>query len=117
MVDKKIGPNEEGGLLNALQLTNKFTSFREMGKQNGFLFYIPAWNTSKIDPVTGFVDLLHPKYENVEKSRSFFSKFKSIRYNKDKGWFEFAFDYNDFTTKAEGTRTNWTICTYIWECI
>ena len=82
-----------------------------MRRQNGFLFYIPAWNTSKIDPVTGFVDLLHPRYESVEKSRAFFSKFKSIRYNQDKGWFEFSLDYNDFTTKAEGTRTKWVLCT------
>ena len=41
----------------------------------------------------------------------FFSKFKSISYNKDKNWFEFSFDYNDFTNKAEGTKTQWTVCT------
>ena len=111
LVDKQQDANKCGGLLKGFQLTNKFTSFRDMKKQNGFLFYIPAWNTSKIDPVTGFVDLLHPKYENVDKARSFFCKFKSIRYNKQKGWYEFTFDYNDFTTQAEGTRTLWTICT------
>ena len=112
LIDKKTDAGQAGGLLHAYQLTNKFTNFRDMGRQNGFLFYIPAWNTSKIDPVTGFVDLLHPKYESVEKSRAFFSKFKSIRYNEEKGWYEFALDYNDFTTKAEGTRTNWTVCTH-----
>ncbi len=112
LIDKKTDAGQPGGLLHAYQLTNKFTNFRDMGRQNGFLFYIPAWNTSKIDPVTGFVDLLHPKYESVEKSRVFFSKFKSIRYNEEKGWYEFALDYNDFTTKAEGTRTNWTLCTH-----
>jgi CRISPR-associated protein Cpf1 len=112
LIDKKIDADRPGGLLHAYQLTNKFTSFRDMGRQNGFLFYIPAWNTSKIDPVTGFVDLLHPRYESVEKSRSFFCKFKSIRYNQDKGWYEFTMDYNDFTTKAEGTRTEWTLCTH-----
>ena len=112
LIDKKIEANAPGGLLHAYQLTNKFTSFRDMRRQNGFLFYIPAWNTSKIDPVTGFVDLLHPRYESVEKSRAFFCKFKSIRYNQDKGWYEFSLDYNDFTTKAEGTRTEWTLCTH-----
>jgi CRISPR-associated protein Cpf1 len=111
LVDKQQDANKYGGLLKGFQLTNKFTSFRDMKKQNGFLFYIPAWNTSKIDPVTGFVDLLHPKYENVDKARSFFCKFKSIRYNQQSGWYEFTFDYNDFTTQAEGTRTLWTICT------
>ena len=112
LVDKQLAFNEPGGLLNGLQLTNKFSSFREMGKQNGFLFYIPAWNTSKMDPVTGFVDLLHPRYENVEKARLFFSKFQRISFNKEKDWFEFTFDYNDFTTKAYGTKTQWTLCTY-----
>ena len=111
-VDKKKEPTEAGGLLNALQLTSKFDSFKKLGKQSGCLFYIPAWNTSKIDPVTGFVNLFDTSYTNVEKAREFFSKFDSIRYNEAKDWFEFAFDYNKFTNKAEGTRTNWTLCTY-----
>jgi CRISPR-associated protein Cpf1 len=83
-----------------------------MGKQSGFLFYTQAWNTSKIDPVTGFVNLFDTRYETRDKAKAFFSKFDSIRYNDDKGWFEFSFDYNKFTTKTEGTRTQWTLCTY-----
>lgn len=110
-VDKKKDPNEPGGLLNALQLTNKFESFQKLGKQNGFLFYIPAWNTSKIDPVTGFTNLFDVSYKNIDSSKAFFKKFQSICYNSEKSWFEFSFDYNDFTQKAEGTRTSWTICT------
>ena len=110
LVDKHQDISEPGGLLKGLQLTNKFSSFREMGKQNGFLFYIPAWNTSKMDPVTGFVDLLHPRYENVDKARAFFCKFKFIRYNEEKEWYEFHFDYDDFNTKAVGTQTLWTVC-------
>ena len=111
-IDKQKEPTAEGGMLRALQLTNKFESFRKLGKQSGCLFYIPAWNTSKIDPVTGFVNLFDTRYENIAKTKVFFSKFKSIRYNSAKDWFEFAFDYNDFTSKAEGTRTEWTLCTY-----
>ena len=76
------------------------------------MFYIPAWNTSKIDPVTGFVNLFDTRYDTREKARLFFSKFQRISFNREKGWFEFAFDYNDFTTKAEGTRTEWSLCTY-----
>ena len=111
LADKKKNPEEEGGILNAYQLTNKFTSFQKMGKQSGFLFYTQAWNTSKIDPVTGFVNLFDTRYETREKTKVFFCKFDFIRYNRDKDWFEFAFDYNKFTTKAEGTRTQWTLCT------
>lgn len=99
-------------MLCAYQLTNKFESFQKMGKQSGFLFYIPAWNTSKMDPTTGFVNLLDTRYENMAKAKAFFGKFRSIRYNAPKDWFEFAFDYNDFTTKTEGTKTQWTLCTY-----
>lgn len=112
LADKKKNPEEEGGILNAYQLTNKFTSFQKMGKQSGFLFYTQAWNTSKIDPVTGFVNLFDTRYETREKAKVVFCKFDSIRYNRDKDWFEFAFDYNKFTTKAEGTHTQWILCTY-----
>lgn len=112
LVDKKLDANEAGGVLRAFQLTNKFESFQKLGKQSGFLFYIPAWNTSKMDPVTGFVNLLDTRYENMAKAKAFFGKFKSIRFNNSKNWFEFSFDYNDFTTKAEGTKTQWTLCTY-----
>lgn len=112
LVDKKRSAKEVGGVLCAYQLTNKFESFQKMGKQSGFLFYIPAWNTSKMDPTTGFVNLLDTRYENMAKAKAFFGKFRSIRYNAPKDWFEFAFDYNDFTTKAEGTKTQWTLCTY-----
>lgn len=110
-VDKKANAEQAGGLLNAYQLTSKFDSFQKLGKQSGFLFYIPAWNTSKIDPVTGFVNLLDTRYQNVEKSKAFFCKFETIRYNSNKNWFEFTFDYNNFGQKAEGTRTKWTLCT------
>ena len=111
LVDKKKNPQEEGGLLNAYQLTSKFESFQKLGKQSGFLFYVPAWNTSKIDPTTGFVNLFDTRYENREKAIEFFEKFNSIEYNKAKDYFEFEFDYSKYTTKADGTKTSWTICT------
>lgn len=110
LVDKKADAAQSGGLLNAYQLTSKFDSFQKLGKQSGFLFYIPAWNTSKIDPVTGFVNLLDTR-QNTEKAKAFFSKFDAIRYNANKDWFEFNLDYDKFGTKAEGTRTKWILCT------
>lgn len=109
--DKK--PNEIGGLYNALQLTNKFTSFKEMGKQIGFLFYVPAWNTSKIDPTTGFVNLFDTRYESVGKAQIFFNKFESISYNAEKNYFVFGVqEYTLFNPKAAGTRQDWFICTF-----
>lgn len=111
-VDKQKDEEEVGGLLHALQLTSKFKSFKELGKQSGCLFYVPAWNTSKIDPVTGFVNLFDTKYVNVEKARAFFSNFDAIRYNAEKDWFEFAFNYSNFTDKAKDKREKWTLCTH-----
>ena len=98
-------------IYGALQLASKFESFQKLGTQSGFIFYVPAWNTSKIDPATGFVDLLKPKYETVAKAQEFIHKFDDIKYNQSKDWFEFNFNYSKFTEKADGTRLNWTICT------
>lgn len=112
LVDKQLPIEEEGGVLRAYQLTNKFESFKTMKMQNGFLFYIPAWNTSKMDPTTGFVNLFDTRYTNIDKSKEFFDKFEAIRYNEGKDWFELEFDYENFTEKAEGTQTQWTLCTW-----
>lgn len=111
-VDKQKDEEEVGGLLHALQLTSKFKSFKELGKQSGCLFYVPAWNTSKIDPVTGFVNLFDTKNVKGEKVRAFFSNFDAIRYNAERDWFEFAFNYSNFTNKARDTREEWTLCTH-----
>jgi len=112
LVFKKKNKNEIGGTLNALQLTSKFKSFKDIGKQCGFLFYVAAWNTSKIDPSTGFVNMFDCRYENVDSAKAFFSNFCDIRYNKEKCYFEFIVDnYSKFNSKAIGTRKDWIICT------
>ncbi|MBE5923848.1 MAG: type V CRISPR-associated protein Cpf1 [Lachnospiraceae bacterium] len=118
-VDKNADVQSPSGLLKALQLTNKFDSFSNMGKQSGFLYYVPAYLTSKIDPTTGFANLFNGsdlRYSSVETSKEFFNKFKSIIYNPNgingKDYFEFTFDYLDFTYKAEGTQSVWTVCTF-----
>lgn len=111
LVDKQLPITENGGMLNAYQLTNKFESFQKIGKQCGFLFYVPAWNTSKMDPVTGFVNLFDTRYESVEKAKLFFNKFDRIGYNASCNYFEFETKHYDrFSGKANETRQDWTIC-------
>ncbi|MBR4119212.1 MAG: type V CRISPR-associated protein Cas12a/Cpf1 [Bacteroidales bacterium] len=111
LADKKRQAEEPGGILNAYQLTNKFESFKRIGKQNGFIYYVPAWNTSKIDPVTGFVNLFDTRYETINKAKEFFNKFDVIQYNEEMDWFEFICDYSNFSPlKYEGSRTQWRIC-------
>lgn len=114
LIHKDADDAELAGKYRALQLTEKFSSFKSMGKQNGMLFYVPAWNTSKMDPTTGFVNLLYPRYESVAKAGSFIDKMKDIRYvtEGDTDYFAFDIDYSDYTNKAEGSRTEWTICSY-----
>ena len=108
--DKK--PDELGGILNALQLTAPFDSFKKIGKQTGCIFYVPAYHTSKICPATGFVNLLYPRYETIHKAKAFFGKFDKICFNENEDYFEFHLNYSKFTNKADGIRQEWVICTH-----
>ena len=84
-----------------------------MGKQSGVLFYIPAWNTSKLDPTTGFVNLFYVKYESAEKTKEFIRKFEDIRFNEKDNYFEFVVDdYSKFTDRLNDSKMDWIICTY-----
>lgn len=113
-IDKKADVNEIAGLYKPLQLTKEFDSFKKLGKQSGALFYVPAWNTSKIDPTTGFVNLLSVRYESKEKAKSFIEKIKKISYVSDScgKYYAFNLDFKDFTEKGEGTKTNWNVCSF-----
>ena len=112
LVFKDVDARQPGGVLKALQLTAPFESFKKMGKQTGIIYYVPAHYTSKVCPTTGFVNLLYPRYETIKKSKEFFQKFDSIRFNTDEQYFEFTFNYKNFTNKAEGSQQGWTICSH-----
>ena len=108
IVDKNVAPYSNGGLFRAYQLTNK--KYNENEKQNGFIFYVRAWNTSKIDPTTGFVNMLPTKYQNKEKTKEFFDKFEDIFYDNKKGAFGFSFKYSDFGITIDHQNA-WTVYT------
>ncbi len=112
LVFKDRNPDDVGGTLRALQLTAPFESFKKLGKQTGFIFYVPAYHTSKVCPATGFVGLLYPNYETIEKASTFFKKFEKICFNSDEEYFEFHFNYEKFTDKAEGGKQDWVVCSY-----
>ena len=106
-----------GGALSGYQLSAPFESFKAMGKQTGFIYYVPAHYTSKVCPVTGFVNRLSPKYQNVEQAVKFFSTFDTIHYNSQENYFEFTFRYSRFAEEKivkniEGMQDQWTVCTY-----
>lgn len=111
LVFKEKPSLEVGGVLKGYQLTEKFTSFKDLGKQCGFLFYVPAAYTSKIDPTTGFVNLLNLNYTNVKEAQTLFGNMDSIRYNSTTDYFEFDLNYDKFKTPQSDWRKSWTICT------
>lgn len=110
LVRKEEEPEQPGGLLKAYQLTNKPDGVNK-ARQNGIIFYVPAWLTSKIDPVTGFVDLLKPRYENLRATLEFIEKIDDIRFNQAENIFEFDIDYSKFPKTSLSYRKQWTICT------
>lgn len=110
LIDKKADPTEDGGLLRAYQLTNKFDGVNK-AKQNGIIFYVPAWDTSKIDPTTGFVNLLRPKYTSVPEAIELFKTMDNIKYNANTDMFEFYIDYSKFPRCNSDYKKTWTVCT------
>lgn len=106
---KSGSPSESyANIHNGLQLTAPFSSFKDLGKQSGWLFYVPASYTSKIDPTTGFVNLFNMK--KAEKNpKEFFMSFNRIEYKN--GTFVFEFDYSKEATYtvAEDYQNVWTI--------
>ena len=111
LIDKKAEPTEDGGLLRAYQLTNKFDGVNK-AKQNGIIFYVPAWDTSKIDPATGFVNLLKPKCNtSVPEAKKLFETIDDIKYNANTDMFEFYIDYSKFPRCNSDFKKSWTVCT------
>ena len=105
-------PQAPGGVLAGYQLANKFESFAKLGKQCGFIFYVPAGFTSKIDPATGFVNIFNTKEcTNADSIKAFFDRFDSITYSEKQQAFAFEFDYRKFKTYQEDFRNKWIVYT------
>lgn len=109
---KKDKPSKGcGNIRSGLQLTAPFTSFKDLGKQSGWLFYVPAGYTSKIDPTTGFVNLFNMN-KPANSLREFFGAFDDISY--ENGLFYFTFDYSkEVFNKVKTDYTNhWTLSSH-----
>ena len=111
LVFKDKAVTEPGGVLNAYQLTDKSANVSDVYKQCGWLFYIPASYTSKIDPKTGFANLFNTTgLTNVEKKKGFFDKFDGIRYDSKEDCFVFSVDYSKLGNNADYLK-KWEIYT------
>ena len=111
LADKKLPPEQDGGLLRAYQLTEKFEKINK-SNQNGIIFFVPAWLTSKIDPTTGFTNLLYPRYESVKKAKNFFANFSLITYDASEDMFRFDFDYTKFLCGVADFKKKWSVWSY-----
>ena len=104
--------DENGGLLHAYQLTSAFKSFDEMRGQNGVVFFVPAWFTSKTEPSTGFANQFNVRCKTVKDAKNFFDRFEDIRYNAEEDYFEFAFNYSAFDVRVADYTNAWTVCSH-----
>lgn len=112
-INKKRKAGEKGGLLKGYQLTRPYEGNKKMSFQNGFIFYVAPWNTSKIDPTTGFVNLFRlSNYSTINSKKEFISKFDSIVYNGGEKVFEFKFDYRNFDYGSTDYKNKWTITSF-----
>lgn len=113
LVDKHKKVDEPGGLLRGYQFAYVPASLDRLGRQCGFIFYVPAAYTSKIDPTTGFVDLFnHSELIKAGKHRDNLSKFDGIYYDEQKDMFCYAFDYKNFVThNTDIYQNSWEIYT------
>jgi hypothetical protein len=122
LVNKGEGDSQKAGhLTKAYQLTAPFTSFKEMGKQTGIIFYTQASYTSKIDPVTGWRPNWYLKYANAQKTSEEILKFSQIEFNQEENRFEFSYDLAEIfkeqklknkEIKLPG-KTKWTLCSCV----
>lgn len=118
---------QHGGILKGFQLSTEVPSLKNIGKQCGFVFYVPAGYTSKIDPTTGFVDVFDmSKVTNQSTRKDFFAKFDDIFYDKKRDMFAFSFNYENFAHYQTMAKSEWVVYTngskYIWhnqreECV
>lgn len=108
----KTNLREPGGFLKAYQLTDKFVSFEKLGKQSGILFYTAASYTSKVDPVTGFMQNYYSLFDPA-KVDQFLGIFESIVFNGT--FFEITYDLGKNLDDKElhHFKSKWTVCTCV----
>jgi len=95
-------PNKAGHLLKAYQLAAPFTSFKDMGKQTGVVFYTQASYTSKTCPECGFRKNNNKFYfVNVEKAKEVLRKLKSFEYDGKNKCFGLQYRLSDILSEDE----------------
>lgn len=90
-------PQKAGSLLKAYQLTAPFTTFKDMGKQTGMIFYTQASYTSKTCPICGF-------RPNINWSKEDTVKKIGISYQDNN--FIISYNLSDFANSRDKSKRN-----------
>lgn len=100
LVLKDREPNEEGGVLNAYQLTPYISagdvSMFEKSQEWGVIKYVKAAYTSTTDPIAGWRKNIYLRVESNEKMRENILKFKEISWDSQTQSFLFKYNPKDF---------------------
>ncbi len=91
-----------GSATKAFQLTPKINNFKDIYRQCGFIFYVPASYTSAICPVCGFRKNIPTKIDIRSKNKQFIEKFDII-YEKEKDRFRFTYRRKDVIEEKKKT--------------
>ncbi len=108
---KEYKMDENGSIRHGLQLAAPFESFAKMSKQTGFIFYVSAPYTSKIDFQTGFAPFKYFKHETLEKSEELMQGIISIRHvvNDIANDFIIDIDYSKVAKSRASPKTKWQL--------
>jgi CRISPR-associated protein Cpf1 len=80
---------EKWNYLSAIQLTSPFTTFKDMWKQTGIIFYTEASYTSTTCPKCGWRKNIYIKYKNKVSAEKDLKKFDKIYFENDNFIFEY----------------------------
>jgi hypothetical protein len=94
LVFKNKEAEDSGSFRHAFQLTPQISNFKDVHKQCGLMFYIPASYTSAICPNCGFRKNIPTPIGDKGKNKEYLKKF-DISCEKDKGRFKFIYKKRD----------------------
>ena len=108
---KKDSPEEEyGNIKNGVQLAVPLNK-ADWVNQNGWLFYVPAGYTSKIDPASGFVNLFNMG-NPADSLKEFFGAFDEIAYRDGLFYFRFNYSKETFRKSRKDFTNEWTLSSH-----
>ena len=92
------GPESPGAVLNGYQLVAPFTTFKDLGKQTGIIFYTNAEYTSKTDPITGYRRNIYISNSASQKKikENLINKLKEICWDEKENSYFFTYNQKDF---------------------